>query len=201
VLVVVALVCSIALAVFLSSERGQALTLDQQVTALESFGMRVTDQMYEQMQARVAQSVYWSVAAQLVMLPLLTAITAGIAVGIFNLLLGGEARFPQVFAVAAHSNVIGALALLFMLPLNYAREAMSSPTNLSVFLPMLAQDSFPARFLGAIDLFRIWWVVNLSIGLAVLYKRRTAPIAWSLLAVYAVIALAIAAVMTALSGA
>jgi hypothetical protein len=98
------------------------------------------------------------------------------------------------------SNVIAALALLFMLPLNYAREAMSSPTNLSVFLPMLDQAGFAARFLGAIDLFRIWWILNLSIGLGVLYKRKTAPIAWSLLGVYVVIALAVAAAMTAASG-
>jgi hypothetical protein len=197
----VMVVSSLALGVFLSTERGQNLSLDQQVTGMESFGMTVSDQMYEQMEARKGRAVYFGVGGQLIFIPIVTLIVAGLAIGLFNVLLGGDATFRQVFAVATHTNVIGTLALLFILPLNYVREAMSSPTNLSVFLPMLDEASFAVRFLGAIDLFRIWGIVNLAIGLAVLYNRRTSPIAWSLLAVYAVIALTIAAVMTAVSGA
>lgn len=70
-----------------------------------------------------------------------------------------------------------------------------------MFLPMLDASSFAARLLGQIDLFRIWWVVSLAIGCGVLYKRRTAPIAWSFLAAYAAIAIGIASVMSVLSGA
>ena len=40
----------------------------------------------------------------------------------------------------------------------------------------------------------------MSIGLAVLYRRKTGSIFWSLVAVYAVIAIAIAAVKAALGG-
>ena len=57
---------------------------------------------------------------------------------------------------------------------------------------MLDENSFAARVLGMIDLFWIWYVIVLAIGLAVLYKRRTQPIAIGLLAVYAVIAVCIA---------
>jgi len=55
------------------------------------------------------------------------------------------------------------------------------------------------RLLGMVDLFQIWWLVTLSIGLGVLYKRKTGPIATSLLGIYFVIVLAIAAVRSALS--
>ena len=58
-----------------------------------------------------------------------------------------------------------------------------------------------ARFLGAIDLFLLWWVVNLAIGLGVLYKRRTGPIATGMLITFVAIALVVAAVRAALSGA
>jgi hypothetical protein len=68
-----------------------------------------------------------------------------------------------------------------------------------VFVPFLDEKSFLSRLLGTIDLFQIWWLVVLAIGLGVLYKRRTGPIATSLLTVYAVIILAIAAVRSALS--
>ena len=92
-------------------------------------------------------------------------------------------------------------AQFLILPLNYVRESLTSPTSLAVFLPFLEETSFLARLLGAIDLVYLWWCVNLAIGLGVLYKRRTGPIAGGILAVYGIIALIIAAVRTALSGA
>ena len=90
---------------------------------------------------------------------------------------------------------------LFVYPLDYARASLSSPTNLGVFMPFLDENTFFARLIGAIDLFLIWWLVNLAIGLGVLYKRRTGPIATGFLSVYLVIALVIAAIKTALAGA
>ena len=58
-----------------------------------------------------------------------------------------------------------------------------------------------ARMLGSIDLFLIWWIISLAIGLGVLYRKRTGPIATTLLVIYVTIGLVIAAVKTALSGA
>ena len=49
--------------------------------------------------------------------------------------------------------------------------------------------------------FSIWYIVVLAIGLAVLYRRRTQPIAISLLSVYAVIAIVIALVKSRAGGA
>ncbi len=57
---------------------------------------------------------------------------------------------------------------------------------------MLDDSSFLAKLLGAIDIFIIWQLVVLAIGLAVLYRRRTQPIATSLFVLYAVIAVIIA---------
>jgi hypothetical protein len=128
-------------------------------------------------------------------------VVAGLMQLIFNVALGGDASFKQAYAVAVHSQILIALQQLFVTPLNYARESMSSATNLAVFLPMLDETNFVARLLGSIDLFWIWWIVNLSIGIGVLYTRKTAPVAWSLLAVYLAIALAIATARTALAGA
>jgi len=70
-----------------------------------------------------------------------------------------------------------------------------------VFLPFLEENSFPARLLGSIDLFVIWWAINVAIGFGVLYRKRTGPIAATLLVVYFAIGLVIAAVKTALAGA
>jgi hypothetical protein len=67
-------------------------------------------------------------------------------------------------------------------------------------VPFLDENSFAERMLGSIDLFLIWWIVSLAIGLGVLYRRRTAPIATTLVVIYVTIGLVIAAIKTASSG-
>jgi len=185
----------------LSTSVGQRALLDQQVRSMESFGMKITDPVYQRMQERIGQAPYFAAVSQLVSLPLVCTILAGIFLGVFNAIMGGNAKFKQVFAVVAHSGVIIAVQQFFILPLDYFRESLSSPTNLAVFVPMLDENTFVVRALGAIDLFLIWWMVNLSIGLAVLYKRRTGPIATTLIAIYVVLGLVIAAIKTAIAGA
>lgn len=186
---------------FLSTEIGQNTMLDQQRQTMESYGIRLNEEALRRMEEGAPRARYFAAIGQAVFLPVAALAIAGIALAVFNAVLGGDARFKQVFAVVVYSGVILALGALFVLPLDYARETMSSPTTLSVFLPFLEENSFLARFLGSIDLIRVWWFVSLSIGLAVLYRRRTGPIAVTLLVVYAVIALVVAAIQSALSGA
>jgi hypothetical protein len=119
---------------------------------------------------------------------------------VFNAAMGGRASFKQLLAVVSHAGVISALGWIFVMPLNYLRETMSSPTNLGALAPGLDEGSFIVHLLGTIDLFLIWWVVVLGIGLAVLYRRRTQPVVISLFVVYAVIALIIAGAKSAMGG-
>lgn len=197
---VVALIAA-ATFVFLSTQVGQQAMLDQQLSTMESFGVTVTDQMVTNMEQGLARGAYFSVAGTVVFVPLVMAIMAGLVIVVFNAVMGGDATFKQVFAIVVHSGFLSALQTLFVMPLNYAKESMSSATSLAVFLPMLDDASFLGMLAGSIDFFRIWSTVSLSIGLAVLYKRRTAPIAWSLLTVYFIIVLVVAGVRAALSGA
>jgi hypothetical protein len=185
--------------IFLSSEVGKQAVLDQQTQLIESFGIKLNDQAYDRMEAGIDRARYTTSIGQLIGIPLVAVIIAGIMLGIFNALLGGDATFRQVFAIVAHSTLITALQQIFALPLDYVRETMSSPTSLSVFAPFLEEDSFLARLLGAIDLFQIWGIVSLAIGLGVLYKRRTAPIATTMFIVYFIIVAAVAAIRSALS--
>jgi hypothetical protein len=130
----------------------------------------------------------------------MTLVIAGILFGLFNV-MGGEATFKQAFAVVTHASVVSLLGAIFSGAINYFRGGMTGVANLGALLPMLPDTSFVGRFLGAIDVFLIWWLVVLSIGFAVLYRRRTQPIAIALLGVYVVIALIIAVVKSRLGGA
>ena len=185
----------------MTTEAGKEASLRSQVEGMESFGMTVSDEQYEGMRRGMAIAPYTAGGAVLVFSPIMTLVFAGILFVVFNVAMGGEASFKQLFAVFVHAGAISALQQLFTGPVNYFRGAVTSATNLAVLMPMVDPKSFLGRVLAMTDLFLIWYVIVLAMGLGVLYRRRTQPIAITLLVVYAVIVLGFAAVMSRLGGA
>jgi hypothetical protein len=184
--------------VFLRTEVGFQAALDQQVRQAEAFGHTLDDAQYARLETLAPYFGYIGAASQSIFITIGSLAIAGLAFAIFTAMLGGNATFKQVWAIVVHSGFVIVLMTLFVLPLDYARESLTSPATLAVFLPFLEDTSFLGHLFASIDLFYIWWVVNLSIGLGVLYRRRTRPIAVGALAVYLVIALAVAAIRSAL---
>jgi hypothetical protein len=182
------------------TEAGRQAALDKQVQQMESFGFQVNEEMYSRMQQGMKRAPYTTAISILVISPIIALIMAGIFFAVFNAAMGGDATFKQLYSVIIHAGVISAASQFFTAPINLIRGSMESATNLGVLLPMLQQGSFLARLFGMIDLFVIWWVIVLAIGLAVLYRRRTQPIAFTLLGIYAVIAICAAAIMSRLGG-
>ena len=197
-LVLLTVIVAVCAALPMTTEAGKEAALKTQVEGMEAFGMQVSDQAYERMRAGMAIAPYTTGGSMLVVGPIMTVVVAGIFFVVFNI-AGGGATFKQLFTVLVHAGVISTLQQLFTGPLNYFRGAVTSATNLAVLLPMVDPKSFVGRVLAATDLFLIWYIAVLAIGLGVLYKRRTQPIAITLYAIYAVIVLAIAAVMSRLS--
>ncbi len=195
-LALVTIVVAVCVSLPMTTEAGRQAALDNNVRQMENFGMQVNDEMYANMAKGMRFAVYQTFFSVLVAGPIITVIIAGILFGVFAV-TGGQATFKQLFAVYVHSTALSAVGQLFTGPLNYFRGSMSSATNLAVVLPMIDEHSFLGRLLGMIDIFLVWWLVLLAIGLGVLYRRRTQPIAIGLFAVYAVIILAAAAVMSA----
>jgi len=195
VLGMVLLVCALsalALGVFFSTPTGQDAWVDAATNS--SFGGQMNDQQFEAMQKMAKFAGPLAIGQAIVGTPILMLIVSGILFAIFNALAGGNATFKQLFAVVAHSWPVLVVSQLFTLPVSYMRGTLASATSVGVLLPMLDENSFAGRLLGMIDLFWIWALVALAIGLAVLYRRKTQPIALSLLGVYAVIIIVIAAV-------
>jgi hypothetical protein len=185
---------------FLSSDVGRAALLDEQAARLRAMNRPISEEQLAQMQRFAPVAGYVFAASQVVVVPAMAAVLAGVGLAIFSM-LGGQATFMQSFAVVSHSFVLNVLQVLFTIPLNLMRQSLSGSTSLAVFAPMLADTGFAAHWLGAIDLFRIWWLISLAIGFGVLYRRKTAPIAMSFLGLYLAVAAAIAGVMTVMSGA
>lgn len=180
----------------LSADFAQRALLDQQISQMESFGVAVTDEVRAEMEQSGESAAYTTFGFLLVGVPIFCLILAGMLHGVGYGLLGAGASFGQVFSIVAHAGLVFLAQQLLAVPLNYAREAITSPTTLAAFTPMLDEDAFAYKLLSTIDLVNVWWIMLLSIGLAVAWKRRTAPIATTLFGIYAGIALVIAVLRT-----
>jgi hypothetical protein len=200
-LVIVSLLTAGGQFAFLSTQVGQDAMLDQQVRQAERWSSgAVSDQQYQAME-RMARFQRFIVPGSILIIgPIMTFIIAGILFGVFNALLGGSASFKQVLAILTHSGAVNIVQTLFVLPMNYLRGSMASATNLGVFVQFLDDTNFIARFLGMIDVFIVWSLAVTAIGMAVLYRKKTASVFWSLMGVYIGIALVISTVMMVMSG-
>ena len=186
------LVIGVAQFALLSTEVGQQLALDQQVATLEAFGQTISDEQYANMEQGVRDRArYVSPIFTLISVPLFIAITSGIMHVMFGLVGGGNGTYKQVYAISAHASIITGLQIIFTTLVTVA-AGRPAGANLSVFTPTLEETTFIYRFLSAIDLFYIWSTFITAVGLGVLYKRRTGPIAMVLFGIYLVIALIIA---------
>jgi len=189
-------VCAVAMALmvggYLLTPIGQNAWLAQVVDSRAAMGRPMEPQQVQGME-RIAPYVGYFAALQfLVFMPLVSLAIAGILFAVFNAALGGNATFKQVFSVVAHAGPVGVLSQAFAMPINYMRGTLTGVANLGVLFPMLDERSFLSHFLGMVDLFLVWQLVVLAMGFAVLYRRRTQPIAFSFLSVYAVIAVGFA---------
>ena len=195
-LLTVSLLTAVFSALPMTTDAGKQAALDQQVQSMQSMGFQVNDEMYDQMQKGTGRMPYMTGIFTFIGIPVISLVFAGILFAIFNAALGGEASFKQVFAVYIHSGVIGVVSAVLSGAVNYFSGRVGSVANLGALLPMLPEKSFVANLLGTIDVFIVWSLIVLAIGLGVLYKRRTQPIAITFFSIYAVIALAIAAFMS-----
>jgi hypothetical protein len=199
--IVIVLLSSAVAAGFLATDVGRNALIDQQIAQAEAYGRPLNQAQIDRIEQMSPYFKYLTPFLQLVGLALGALVVAGISFAVFNAGLGSDQTFKQTFAVVVYSGVIFVVRALFSTPLAYARETLSSGTSLAVFAPFLDESSFATRALGSIDLFVLWWIVSLAIGLGVLHHRRTGSIATTLIAVYLAIGVVVAAVKTAVSGA
>jgi hypothetical protein len=181
-IVVISAVCS---AGFLLTRVGQLAALDQQVRQLESFGAVITDATYADLRRLVPYRPFVSMAVIAVGWPILWLVGARVVQWFANRAGRADASFSQVLAIMVHASAIFAVRSIVAAPMNYARESIGGATSLSIVMPAFGESTFAARLMGAVDIFVLWWVVLVALGLSILYKTRTLPIARWLFGAYA----------------
>src|SRR5262245_57875490 len=194
VLAVVA-VCAISI---LSTAVGQQALVDERVRTTEMMGGRVDDAVYAGLLANPPLSAYLTSGGRALLTPPVTLVVALALVGLAAL---ERARLPFVVALAivVHATVVLALQQVVALPAQFVRESLGSPSSLATLVPMVDEGTWLARWLGSIDVFGLWWVVLIAVGLAAATARSTLHWLVRLVAAYVAIAALVAGAVAAFS--
>lgn len=188
-ILVIAAACSVG---FLMTRVGRLAALDQQVRQLESVGIVVNDDVYARLRSWQPYRPVLSAAMILIGWPILWLGTAAALRALGNGSGRGPASFSQVHSIVIHASSIFALRAIIATPVNYARETLGGATSLRVLMPGLSDSTFAAKLLGAVDIFVVWWVVLVAMGVSILYQTRTVSVAGWLFGAYAAGAAALA---------
>jgi hypothetical protein len=187
ILFLVAVVLAVAGAAPQLSPAVRDSMVEMQVEAQERFsGQPVSDEAYARMQQFARYNIIGSVIGAFVMTPIAALFFTALFWGLFNAILGGTASFKDVLTVVAHGMVIMALGALISAPIVLMQGTVDpgGPFNLGPLVPMLDDEHLIARVMGSVSIFMIWQTIVVAIGLGVLYRRKTGPIAMGLLVAY-----------------
>lgn len=199
VLLVSTAVTFVAIATLLATDVGRIALVDHLERLLTAFGLQVDDVRYGELRELSRYGAAWAAAVALLKGPVLVL---GISLLLMPVVRMGrpETTLRQTASLTAHAGLILALGDLVTAPLNYMGETLASPTSLSLLLSGVDESSPIARFLGALDIFALWWVAVLSIGVAALTPWRTVRVAMTFSGVYVAVALLLALAMAATGG-
>src|SRR5688572_2274043 len=201
--VVVLLVVAVCGGLLLSTPVGQQALVDERVRVTEAVGGRVDDATYAGLQNDPPVSIYLTSGGRLLLTPPVTLV---VALGLTALARldqgagGGRVTFVTALAIVVHATVVLAVQQVVATPLHYAYESLTSPTNVAGLLRLFDEGSWPQRLLGTIDVFGLWWMWLMSVGVAAATGRQVRRYIWKLLAVYVGIAAIVAAVFAVLGG-
>jgi hypothetical protein len=87
-----------------------------------------------------------------------------------NFVYAGKAGFKQLLSVMVYGEIIGALGFLVALPFILMKGSMATPFNLGVLVVSQGLDSIAYTALSKIDVFNIWEIIVVGIGLAFIYN-------------------------------
>ena len=122
------------------------------------------------------------------------ALIAGGLKLVYSVLLGGEASFKQLFSATAHAQIISAIGALVTLPLILSTGNLRSALSLQLLAPELDSDGWMYGFLNGLNLFGLWTMVVLGIGVSRIYPKVSAGNAITfLVGVYVLLKAALAA--------
>lgn len=140
----------------------------------------------EKMESRVSSvSKSVSIVTPLISLAML-GLLSGIYLGIANFLFGGTGTYLQVMTAAAYSGLIGLIGGIIQAFLVTARNTTKVSMGPALFLPPDMQHTWAYRLAAGIDIFTIWYLVVVSIGVGVVSGVAPKKMGWVIFSLWLV---------------
>ena len=200
VLLLATVVIFVSSAALLSTETGRLALVDQWERTALAFGGTVDDARYARFEELSAHGIGYAALTAIMTGPVLATGMAILLSFVLNVTLREKTRFAVTLAIASYASVALALRQLIAAPLNYAYETLASPTTLIHVLPALDEANPLARFLGVIDVFIVWWILLLALGVASTGRRQVRPLALAFAGAYVAMAVLLAIAMALTGG-
>jgi hypothetical protein len=103
--------------------------------------------------------------------PIGAFVMAGVLALIFGVFFSGEARFTQFLTLVTHTQLIGALGTLVTLPVQLATGSLETRLSLALLAPGLGTDSIVGQVLAGLDVFTLWTVAVVGLGIAIVNRK------------------------------
>ncbi len=132
-------------------------------------------QMQEQLQGQplpdsAAKMMWYStVIGGTIALLLAPLLAAGLALFWGNVVFAGRASFKSLLSVMLYGELIYAVGNLLVLPLVLAKDSLAVGLNLGILVADRGPQDVLYTALSKIDLFIIWEIMVVGIGLAIIY--------------------------------
>jgi len=94
--------------------------------------------------------------------------------------MGGSAKYGQLLNITAWAFMINILETIIKIPLMLSKWSLEVFTGLGV-LGIGEKGTFINSLLAGIDIFAIWRIVLIAIGMGIIYNKQTRPYAVGML--------------------
>lgn len=126
-----------------------------------------------------------ALAGTVVVAPIALLMVSAILFGVFSL-IGGEGKYKKVLSVYSYSSLIAVLSIVIKTPLQLAKGSSQVYTSAALAVPGLSPQSTLFRILNSFDIFTLWQLWAVILGLATIYGFTTKKSAMGVLSIWAI---------------
>ena len=101
---------------------------------------------------------------------IIVLIAAALALFFGNFVFAGKAKFKQLLSVMCYGEIISLVGALVVMPMMLAKDSMMTTLSLGFLAASQGPTSWIYVALSKIDLFTIWEIIAIGIGLSIIYN-------------------------------
>ncbi|UCF78133.1 MAG: YIP1 family protein [Candidatus Eiseniibacteriota bacterium] len=118
---------------------------------------------------------FLAVLSPVVLIPLAVLVVAAVLHFVCALILGGQSTFSRTFSVMAHAAMVILPGAIVKVPLQLIKKTTQVHAGLGLLVSSPEPGAgfgqrFSYNFLAQVDVFNVWEVILLAIGLSVIFK-------------------------------